>query len=130
MDLFGWQAVFAANLPLGAASLAAGLLFLPKTQPAARHNPLWRTIDLPGVLMFGGATITIFQILVATLWTFAYLLGPALAGVVLIFVRMELKTEHPFLDFRMLATNPALVRTYLRIVLTFVLIYGGVIFGG
>lgn len=55
--------------------------------------------------MFGGATITIFQILVATLWTFAYLLGPALAGVVLIFVRMELKTEHPFLDFRMLATN-------------------------
>ncbi|QSR30253.1 MFS transporter [Nocardioides sp. S5] len=127
VDLFGWQAVFAANLPLGAASLAAGLLCLPTTQPVARHNPLWRVIDLPGVLMFG-ATITIFQILVATLSTFAYLLGPALAGVVLIFVRMELKTEHPFLDFRMLATNPALVRTYLRIILTFILIYG-VIFG-
>ncbi|MGK2931868.1 MAG: MFS transporter [Solirubrobacterales bacterium] len=127
VDTLGWQAVFALNLPLGAMGLAAGLLWLPKTQSAAREYPVWRLIDIPGILLFAG-TITIFQILVATLSSSAYLLGPALGLAILALVRFELAKDDPFLDFRMLASNRALVSTYLRIVLTFIVVYA-VIFG-
>lgn len=127
VDTMGWPAVFGANLPLATATLAAGLLCLPKSPSVRREHFSWRMVDVPGVLIFGLALI-MFQSLVATLPPRPYVLALLLAGAVVMLVAWELRTDDPFIDFRMLASNPALVGTYLRIVLTFVVIYG-VIFG-
>lgn len=127
VDTVGWSAVFGANVPLAAVALVAGLLCLPKNPSSRRERPSWRMMDVPGVLLFG-AVLMIFQVLVATLPRHPYVLALALGGAALMLVAWELRADDPFIDFRMLASNPALVGTYLRIVLTFVVTYG-VIFG-
>jgi EmrB/QacA subfamily drug resistance transporter len=82
-QLFGWQAIFAVNVPLGIAVIAFGLRVIPATSPsdARRH------FDVAGaVLVTAGLVALTFAIVrTDTLgWGSAGVLGPLLAGVALL----------------------------------------------
>ncbi|SFL31646.1 Major Facilitator Superfamily protein [Geodermatophilus ruber] len=127
VDTVGWRAVFAINAPLGLLVTALGLRYLPRSRPRARTLPAWRVLDLPGVALFGGAVVLLMLVL-TTLPAPPWPVVLGLAGCLLALVLTELRSRSPFLDVRMLAGNPPLVVTYLRVVLTFLVVYG-VLFG-
>ncbi|GAB3366048.1 MFS transporter [Modestobacter lapidis] len=127
VDTVGWRALFAVNVPLGLATTALGLLYLPRSRPRVRAVAAWRLLDLPGTLLFSGV-VTLLLIVLTALPRPPWLLFPALILCMFGFVLVELRATRPFLDVRMLAANPPLVVTYLRVLLTFLVVYG-VLFG-
>jgi len=127
VDTVGWRAVFVVNLPLGLLATALGLLYLPRSRPRARTAAAWRVLDLPGVVLFSGA-VTLLLLTLTTLPRPPWPLVAGLAACLLLLVLTELRARAPFLDVRMLAATPPLVVAYLRVVLTFLVVYG-VLFG-
>jgi MFS family permease len=121
---FDWRAAFFLNVPLALAALAMAIFWLPKdTRPESGGVRAVATrIDAAGIV---GSGVAVSAVLV-------FLLGlprfdwVALAIVVVVGVGLvlwELRASHPFLDVRMLASNGALARTYLRSGLTLLGIY-------
>jgi predicted MFS family arabinose efflux permease len=127
VDTIGWRAVFAINAPLGLAVTALGLVLLPRSRARVRTVPAWRQLDLPGTGLFGAA-VTFF------LLTTMNLPHPPVAGLcglaasVVLLVVVERRCRTPFIDVRMLAAHGTLVLTYLRVFLTFLVVYA-VLFG-
>jgi MFS family permease len=126
---FDWRAAFFLNIPLAAAALIMALLWLPKDdrpQPGGVREVVSR-IDATGIVGFGVA-ITAVLVFLLGLPHFDWIpLAIAIVfGVGLVF--WELRAAHPFLDVRMLASNGALARIYLRSGLTllgmYVILYG------
>ncbi|MEU9122308.1 MFS transporter [Streptomyces sp. NPDC048506] len=141
----GWRAVFAVNLPLAALALLGAVAWLPPDRrrtadddagaerAAGRRDPnTGRTGSAPGpatgsldplgIGLFAAAlTCTMFFLLRldAPQWPLLALAGALTAAL----VRWQLRHPAPFLDLRMLARNGALVRTYLRQGLTYLVIY-------
>ena len=127
VDTVGWRAVFLVNVPLGLLATGLGLVYLPRSRPRERSAAAWRLLDLPGVVLFSAAV----TLLLLTLTALPRPPWPLVAGLVaclLVLVLVELRSGAPFLDVRMLAGNPSLVVAYLRVVLTFLVVYG-VLFG-
>ncbi|MFJ2867800.1 MFS transporter [Kitasatospora sp. NPDC087314] len=126
----GWQTAFWINIPVAAVALALALIGIaPDPDPVGPLAPraLAGRLDLPGMLGFG-AMLTAVVVLLSSLphpnWpalTAALVLAVALVG-------WELRAAHPFLDVRLLATNGALTRTYIRngltLLGTYVILYG------
>ncbi|TQN40875.1 MFS transporter [Blastococcus colisei] len=127
VDTIGWRAVFAVNVPLGLAVTSLGFLLLPRSLPRVREARAWRLLDLPGTALFGGA-VSLFLLTTMELPRppVPVLLG--LVASVLLLVLVELRARTPFIDLRMLARNTALVSAYVRVFLTFLVVYG-VLFG-
>ncbi|RZU30843.1 MFS transporter [Blastococcus saxobsidens] len=127
VDTIGWRATFAVNAPLGVLVLALGLRYLPRSLPRTRTTSAWRLVDVPGVLLFS-ATVSLLLVVLLQVprppW--ATLAGLVVSLVLLVLV--ERRVDRPFLDVRMLAQNRALVLAYLRLVLSFLAVYG-VLFG-
>lgn len=128
VEHFGWQAIFVVNAPYAVVALVLALLWLPAGRPTATGDgPGQESLDLPGLVLF---TVTIGAALVVVLglWPGQYwlLLVAAATGTAL--VLWERRRPHPFLDVRMLAANPALLRTFARLFLvytcTYLVIYG------
>jgi MFS family permease len=112
---FGWRALFAVNVPLAIISIALTLVGVAKDEPVARENrqSLLTALDVPGIVLFGGAVTTLLVFLGdlhAPIW---WLLA-AFVVVSVAFVLWERRTGHALIDVRMIAANGPLQRTYLR----------------
>jgi EmrB/QacA subfamily drug resistance transporter len=79
----GWQAIFAVNVPLGAAVVAYGL----KVIPATRASGMGRHFDLAGAVLVTGSLVSFTYGIVQsdTLgWGSAAVVGPLVGGLVLL----------------------------------------------
>ncbi|MEC3979094.1 MFS transporter [Amycolatopsis sp. H20-H5] len=123
--LFGWPAIFAVNLPLAAVSLVLAWRWVPKDRRTARAEPA--PVDLAGIALFSLLLLALlFYVMdpgVGDLWLVGAVLALGAA-----FTAVELRARTPFLDLRMLAAHPAILRTYLRQALSFLVIYA-IMFG-
>ncbi|ROS76591.1 MFS transporter [Cellulomonas sp. PhB143] len=115
---FGWRALFLVNVPVALVTLAFTFAGVAKDGPleSGGHEGRRRTLralDLPGIVAFAGAIVTLLLFLGdlgdPTWWLLAV---AAVLGVLL--VLRELRASSPLVDVRMLASNGPLVRTYLR----------------
>ncbi|MFE9861782.1 MFS transporter [Streptomyces sp. NPDC005506] len=121
----GWRGIFAVNVPVALIAFGSALLWIPADPPRTRGaDGRAPRVDLDplGIGLFAIAlTVLVFFLLdlAHPMW---WLLVPfaALTGVL---VRWQLRRPHPFIDLRMLASNAALARTYLRHGLSYLLIY-------
>jgi EmrB/QacA subfamily drug resistance transporter len=101
---FGWQAIFAVNLPLGAIVIALGLRAIPKIAPTAGQ----RHFDAAGAALITASLVAITFGIVRTDtlgWVSPGVLGPILTGVVLLaaFVFVEAKVALvPLIPLRIL----------------------------
>ncbi|MFE3598768.1 MFS transporter [Streptomyces sp. NPDC059142] len=122
----GWRWAFLINIPVTVIALAMALRRLPADPGPDRARRGFRTvadrIDLPGILGFAGS----MSALVVFLTGLPRVEWAALAVFVLAAVPTvvwELRRTAPFFDFRGLAANGALARTYLRQALTLLGVY-------
>jgi MFS family permease len=142
----GWRTAFWINIPFAAATFALTLVGIAPdaVRPADRRSraavapdrtraamssarALVSRIDVLGMLAFGGSLTA----LVVFLNTLPRLTWPPLAVAIVLaaaLVAWELRAAHPFLDVRLLASNKALTRTYIRngltLLGTYVILYG------
>lgn len=124
----GWRAIFAVNVPVAAVSLVLALRWLPRDAEAPRDTGRQespspdRSVDGLGILLFAATLATAMLFLMDLQHPRWLLLVPAAAlGGALVW--WQLRRPAPFLDLRMLAGNPPLVRTYLRHGLSYLVIY-------
>jgi MFS family permease len=126
IGLFGWPAIFAVNIPLAGISMILALLWVPRddrSREAARGGGL----DPLGIALFSLTLVAVLFYVMAPGLGDLYLLGIAIA-LAAAFTFVELRTQQPFLDLRMLAANGAILRTYLRQALAYLVIYA-IMFG-
>ncbi|MFJ8314005.1 MULTISPECIES: MFS transporter [unclassified Streptomyces] len=122
----GWRWAFLINIPVTAIAMAMALRWLPEDAVLDRAHMGFRKvadrIDLPGILGFAVS----MSALVIYLMGLPRIEWIALAVFVLAAVPTvvwELRRTAPFFDFRGLAANGALARTYLRQALTLLGVY-------
>ena len=122
---FGWRSVFFVNVPFALIALIAAFAWVQPDGPL--HRPLRlrdlaSRLDLGGIAGFALAMIALLLFLFRLPVAHWYLLGiSAAAWLALVF--WELRAAAPFLDIRMLASNKALTRTYVRFGLTLLCLY-------
>ncbi|SNT30678.1 Major Facilitator Superfamily protein [Streptosporangium subroseum] len=122
----GWHWAFLINVPVTLIALVMSIRWLPEDPPLDRADNGFRQIaariDLTGVLGFAVSMTA----LVIFLMGLPHVEWVALAVFVLAAVPTvvwELRKTAPFFDFRGLAANGALTRTYLRQALTLLGVY-------
>lgn len=114
-----WRATFTVNIPLALLGLVLALLWLPSDRWRKRSAEALRGADLPGIGLFSVTLVAL--LLLCSMPSIPLLLaGLAFAAVL---VWWELRTTEPFLDFRALAGNAPLLRTYGRQALAYLTIY-------
>jgi MFS family permease len=108
IDVGGWRATLAINVPLGLLSFVLGHRFLPRTAPGARPR-----IDYAGILLFVASLVALLIYLMEARTSLLWL--PAITVVAgAAFVWWERRRDDPFVDVRVLAGNAPLVATYVR----------------
>jgi predicted MFS family arabinose efflux permease len=126
----GWRAAFFVNVPVSVVTFIMALRWIKKDADPLRGRS-WREfvarVDPAGVVGFGAAMTALLVFLLSLPgadW-------PALAVFVVVAAALgcwELRAVNPFFDVRLLASNLALTRTYLRYGLTllgvYVILYG------
>ncbi|WP_046175831.1 DHA2 family efflux MFS transporter permease subunit [Domibacillus indicus] len=103
IDAAGWPALFYLNLPIAAAAIGAGVLFIPGTDAGAKMP-----FDLPGlILSFSGSILLLTAFAEAESWGFTDIKTLSVAGLAVIllilFVRREIRVQFPLLNFEVLA---------------------------
>jgi MFS family permease len=121
---FGWRAIFAVNIPLAIVSFVLALAGVAKDPPLANRTKLdlLSAIDVPGIGLFAGAIACLLLFLAhlaAANWPWLII---AIAFCMALFF-WERSIESPLIDFKMLADNAPLQRTYLRQTLSFLASY-------
>lgn len=123
VDLGGWRATFAVNVPLAIAGVVLGLVVLPRDAAVPEAGRRFARLDWGGVALFAATLVALLLFLmqphVATLW----LLGLAVvlaAG----FAWRELRADDPFVDVRVFAGDRALLATFARSFLAATVSYG------
>jgi MFS family permease len=126
----GWHSAFLLNVPLTAAALAMTLAWIPRDEQSAAGRKIAEVatrIDLGGIAVFGGmlAALLVFLMSLPRPGWVALAISAVLAALL---VAWELRAAMPFIDLRLLASQRALTRTYLRFGLTllgvYVVLYG------
>ena len=126
IDVGGWRATFAVNLPLALACGVLGARRLPDTAPTARDRGLAATVDLAGIALFTATVVGLLVFLMDPVarWPLGVLAAAPGAGL----VGWELRAPAPFLDLRLLGGNRPLLATYgralLSAVVSYALLYG------
>src|SRR4029077_266289 len=113
-----------------AAALAMALAWIPRDEPSAGGRKIAEVgtqIDLGGIALFGGMLAALLAFLMSLPhpgWV-PLAISAVLAALL---VAWELRAARPFIDLRLLASQRALTRTYLRLGLTllgvYVVLYG------
>ena len=114
-SLFGWRSLFAVNIPLALITLVAVLMWVERDSGIARRTAreLLTALDVVGIVLFTAVTaglLIFLSDLERPLW---WLLAVIITALVLLIV-WERRASAPLLDVRLLVTEPALARTYLR----------------
>ena len=125
VEAWGWRTTFFINVPFAVLTLAMAFLWIPRDTPVAGSRTVRQVatrLDVTGIVGFGG-TMTALLVFLMGLphpdWialSLAVVVGGGL-------VWWELRASHPFFDVRLLATNLALTRTYLRFALATLCVY-------
>jgi nicotinamidase-related amidase/predicted MFS family arabinose efflux permease len=127
---FGWRAAFLVNVPFTILAFLMAVAWIAKEPDAIRGRSareVFTRIDVLGVVGFGSAmtALLVFLLSLPTPHWVALVLAVAFA-VALVF--WELRAANPFIDVRLLASIPALTRTYVRNALSmlgiYVMLYG------
>lgn len=121
IDVGGWRATFAVNLPLALACGVLGARRLPRTSPAPRERSLAATIDLAGIVLFTTTVVTLLVFLLHPAGRWPLLVVAVGAGAGLVW--WELRAPAPFLDLRLIGGNRPLLATYIRSLLSAVVSY-------
>ena len=122
---WGWRATFFANVPVAVITLVMAVSGIPRDAPvqgSRKARDIAARIDLAGIAGFGGAMTALLTFLMSLPRPDWAALGVAVvlaAGL----VAWELRASHPFLDVRLLVSNLALTRTYLRWALIALCVY-------
>lgn len=122
---FGWRSVFFVNVPVALIALAATLVWVQPDGPLnrpLRFRDLAARLDLAGIAGFVLAMITLLLFLFGLPAANWYLLGVSVAAWAAL-ASWELRASAPFIDLRMLRSNQALTRTYLRFGLVMLCLY-------
>jgi MFS family permease len=122
---FGWRATFLANVPMTVIAFAMAVAWIAKDQDVIKGRSareMIARIDPVGVIGFGCAMTSLLVFLLSLPHPDWIALGIA-AAVAVALVAWELRAANPFLDIRLLTSNPALTRTYLRFALSLLGIY-------
>jgi MFS family permease len=121
---FGWRSAFLLNVPLALPAIAMAAFWIPKDPPRAVSAPreVAARIDALGILGFAATMVTLLIFVMGLPHAHWAFLAVALVLAV-IFVFWELRTRTPFIDLRLLAANPPLTRTYLRMGLSLMALY-------
>jgi nicotinamidase-related amidase/predicted MFS family arabinose efflux permease len=127
---FSWRAAFLVNVPVTALAFAMAVFWIAKDPDVIRGRrprEVLSRIDVLGVLGFGASMTALLVFLLGLpepRWTALVLAVAFAAGLTF----WELRAAHPFFDVRLLASNAALTRTYLRNALSllgiYVMLYG------
>ncbi|WP_433891561.1 MFS transporter [Streptomyces sp. CA-111067] len=127
---FDWRAAFLINVPVAVVAFFMALRWIatdPDRVGGRSAREVAGRIDPAGVVGFGGAMTALLVFLLSLPDPDWIALGIAVvvaAGL----VRWELRAANPFLDVRLLASNLALSRTYVRngltLLGTYVILYG------
>jgi MFS family permease len=122
---WGWRATFFVNVPVTFIALAMAIFWIPADERVARPRALRDIavrLDVAGIVGFGGAMTSLLVFLMGLPSPDWIALGAAVViGAALVW--WELRASHPFIDVRLLATNLALTRTYLRFALVTLCLY-------
>ncbi|MEU9606631.1 MFS transporter [Streptomyces sp. NPDC048057] len=128
VDAFGWRAVFAVNLPLGAAAWVLAARVLPRNAPG---NLAAGRVDWSGslLLMLGLGTATLLMLRPGDEpWTGQEIAALLVAGLALAaFLALQLRLPAPTLELRMFA-RPAFSGAMLAVLLSRVLTIGGSVY--
>jgi MFS family permease len=127
---FGWRSVFFINVPVAVVALVATLLWIPKDDPATERRTaraVLSALDATGIVGFAAAmTSLLFFLTSLPDVNWGYLVGTVLLWAALVLWERRAKT--PFFDVRLLASNRALTRTYIRtaivLLCAYLLLYG------
>ena len=127
---FGWRAAFLVNVPFTVVAFVLALAWIardPDTVRGRAPREVLSRIDVPGIAGFGAAMTALLVFLLSLpqpRWAALALSAVCAAAL----VRWERRAANPFLDVRLLASNAALTRTYLRNGLSllgiYVMLYG------
>ncbi|WP_373428659.1 MFS transporter [Streptomyces sp. B1I3] len=125
VTVVGWRGIFAVNVPVALLAFAVTLRWIPADPPrepgAGRRAPKLSPDPL-GIGLFSAALTVLVFFLLGLAHPRWWLLAP-LAVLTAALLRWQLRSPQPFIDVRMLAGNGALLRTYLRHGLSYLLIY-------
>jgi predicted MFS family arabinose efflux permease len=115
VDAFGWRSTFLLNIPITAIALLLTMAWVPKDEPLQRRSlrEIAGGVDICGIALFGctmSALLTFLLSLPRPQWT---ALGVTIALCVVL-VLWELRASTPFIDMRLVVSNLALTRTYVR----------------
>lgn len=125
VDAWGWRATFLVNVPVALLTLGMAVSGIPRDpaiEGSRRARDVAARIDVAGIVAFGGAMTALLVFLLSVpspAWLalgLAVVLGAGLIG-------WELRAAHPFIDVRLLASNLALARTYVRFALAGLCVY-------
>jgi MFS family permease len=125
VEWFDWRAVFWVNVPVAAVTFAMALTWIAKDTETARGHSvrdMLGRVDAPGVAAFGGAMTALLVFLLSLPRLDWIALGTATVLSAAL-VTIELRARDPFFDIRLLASNLALTRTYVRYCFTLLGIY-------
>jgi MFS family permease len=122
---WGWRAVFFVNVPVALVALLMAVLWIPRDTCVVgtrSAREIASRIDVTGIVGFG-ATITALLVFLFSLphldWGTLGLTAVLAVGLVV----WELRARHPFFDVRLFASNLALTRTYIRMMLLSLCVY-------
>ncbi|MFB6784568.1 MFS transporter [Streptomyces sp. NPDC056352] len=125
-----WRAVFFVNMPVAVIAFIAAVAWIepdPKRAERMSAHEIASKLDVLGILGFVSAMLTLLIFLFGLPTAHWWVLGLS-AVFWAVLVLWELRANTPFLDLRLLASNPGLANTYLRFGLTqlcvYVVLYG------
>ncbi|MCW2913628.1 MAG: hypothetical protein JWN52_1696 [Actinomycetia bacterium] len=125
VDAWGWRTTFLINLPVALLALAMAVFWIPADPPVEGSRTVREVaarLDVAGIVGFGGAMAALLVFLMGLPHPNWIALGLAVVvGAGLLW--WELRANHPFIDVRLLGTNQALTRTYLRFAFSSLCVY-------
>ncbi|MFF3559281.1 MFS transporter [Streptomyces sp. NPDC002574] len=121
----GWRSVFFVNVPVALIALLATVAWVPHDGPVDRSRSareIASRLDVTGIGGFTAAVVALLLFLFDLPSAHWYLLVASIAlGAAL--VVWELRARTPFIDVRLLITDRALTRTYVRFGLVLLCVY-------